>query len=228
MKLENPMQPPPELVLFDMDHTLIHNDCDVSWKCFMRDLGRAPQDALETAEAYYHDYLANRLAIEEFMDWQLQEIKGMPVAEARALAQRHFNEIVEPHIYPEAMRMVRDFLTDSVPVAIVTSTNSLIAAPVAEHFGIDTVLATELEIAEGRITGGFIAPYMTGEAKVVRAREFCDKLGIPLGNATYFGDSTADIPLLQAVGHPHVVNPKPELLKLAREKSWPIHAFTQH
>jgi HAD superfamily hydrolase (TIGR01490 family) len=228
MKLEKPMQTPSEVVLFDMDHTLIHNDCDVSWKCFMRDLGRAPQDALETADAYYHDYLANRLAIEEFMDWQLMEIKGMPMVEARALAQRHFNEIVEPCIYPEAMRMVHDFHADGVPMAIVTSTNDLIAAPVAAYFGIDSVLATELKIAEGRITGDFIPPYMTGEAKVVRAREFCDGLGIPLGNATYFGDSTADIPLLQSVGHPHVVNPKPELLKLAREKSWPIHAFTLH
>ena len=221
------MQSSTEVVLFDMDHTLIHNDCDVSWKSFLRDLGRAPQDAVETAETYYHDYLANRLAIEEFMDWQLLEIKGMPVSEARDLAQRHFTEIVEPRIYPEALGLVRGFLADNLPVAIVTSTNDLIAAPVAAHFGIDTVLATELEIRDDRITGGFIPPYMTGPTKVVRAREFCDGLGVSLQDAAYFGDSTADIPLLRAVGQPHVVNPKPELLNLARGEGWPVHSFTQ-
>ena len=40
------MKGSPEFYFFDMDHTLIDNDCDVSWKDFMVAEKLAPPEAL--------------------------------------------------------------------------------------------------------------------------------------------------------------------------------------
>lgn len=214
-----------QAALFDMDHTLIDNDCDVSWKMFMQSLGLAPADAMETAERYYEEYLAGRLDEVEFMAWQLREIAGKPLAEARALARRHFETVVKSKIYPEALRSVQDLLDRGMPVAIVTSTNDLVARPVAEHFGIDTLLATTLEVKHDRITGAFVPPYMIGDTKVVLGKRQCDEWGVSPQVVAYFGDSPADLPLLRTVGFPHVVNPKPSVLEEAQNAGWPVLKF---
>ncbi len=210
---------------FDMDHTLIDNDCDVSWKMFMQRLGMAPANALQTADDYYRDYLAGTLRADEFMAWQLLEIKGMSLDDARRLAIEHFHEFVESRIYAQARTLIESVQRCGLPTAIVTSTNDLVAGPVAECLGIDSLLATELEICDDRVTGGFVPPYMTAEAKVVKARAQCAALGLELVEIAYYGDSIADIPLLEEVGFPNVVNPKPELRRRAEDAGWPIHAF---
>ena len=37
-----------------------------------------------------------------------------------------------------------------------------------------------------------------------------------------FSISASDMPMLEAVGHPVVVNPEPELREIAAERGWPI------
>jgi hypothetical protein len=36
-----------------------------------------------------------------------------------------------------------------------------------------------------------------------------------------------DLPMLEAVGHPHVVNPDRELRRVARERGWPVLLFSR-
>nr|BFE77188.1 hypothetical protein GCM10020092_104890 [Actinoplanes digitatis] len=40
-----------------------------------------------------------------------------------------------------------------------------------------------------------------------------------------YSDSSSDLPLLEAVGHPSVVNPDRTLRRVALERSWPVLEF---
>lgn len=143
----------PAVYFFDMDHTLINNDCDVSWKQFAVRHNLAPESDLAEADRYFDDYNAGTLDVEEFYLFQFREFIGKTPEEMRPLSELHFEEYVRPHIYPEARKLVGSLLDAGFPVAILTSTNSVVAQPLAECLGIREVLGTTLELEDGRYTG---------------------------------------------------------------------------
>ena len=134
---------------------------------------------------------------------------------------------MRPHIYPEARKLVGSLLDAGFPVAILTSTNSVVAQPLAECLGIREVLGTTLELADGRYTGRITGTYGAQEGKVEIAAAWAAGHGFALADFAYYGDSVNDVNILNAVGFPFAVNPAPELLKLAREKEWPVLGWTE-
>jgi phosphoserine phosphatase len=49
--------------------------------------------------------------------------------------------------------------------------------------------------------------------------------GLDLEASWAYSDSMSDLPMLEAVGNPVVVNPDPPLLTLARERDWQVMRF---
>ena len=107
----------PAVYFFDMDHTLINNDCDVSWKQFAVRHNLAPESDLAEADRYFDDYNAGTLDVEEFYLFQFREFIGKTPEEMRPLAELHFEEYVRPHIYPEARKLVGSLLDAGFPVS---------------------------------------------------------------------------------------------------------------
>jgi len=215
----------PEIYFFDMDHTLIDNDCDVSWKSFVVEQKLAPSDALERATFYYYQYVEGKLDITDFMNFQLQEFIGKTEAEMAQLSQQHFETWVKKTIYADALNEVKRVQALGVPTVLLSATNIVIARPVAKHFGFDACLATELELNDGHYTGKLAGEYALGAGKIAMARECCELHNLSLADAAYYGDSVNDFPILEAVGFPIAANPCAELEAGAMEYGWPIIRF---
>lgn len=209
-----------------MDHTLIDNDCDLSWKEFLVRHGIAPQKDREKAERFYQLYCRNELDISAFLTFQLREFQGRSEDEMRQLAQQHFHEVVEPRIYPDAELLISELAKKERILAICTSTNEIIARPIAESFGISNVLATEAEVVNGYCTGRICGTYVSGEGKVHAARRFCQKQRYGLDNVAYYGDSLADVPLLKKVDKAVVINPTGEMNELVEAYGWETREWT--
>jgi putative phosphoserine phosphatase / 1-acylglycerol-3-phosphate O-acyltransferase len=97
---------------------------------------------------------------------------------------------------------------------------------VGEWFGFDEVLATRLELEDGRYTGRIVPPYCFGPDKIGYAEQACRARGADLSQAAYFGDSSSDIPLLEAVGFPTAVNPEGVLATRAADAGWRVVRWT--
>ena len=207
---------------FDMDHTLINLDCDVSWKYFAVEHHLAGPDAVAEADRFFADYLAGKLDIADFLRFQFREFIGKTQPELEALARQHFEECVRPKIYPAARELLASLHRQGIPTAILTSTNSVIARPVAEALGVPEVYGCTLEMIDGRCTGQVAGTYGVGPGKVTIAQEVLARRGVPLASIAYYGDSVNDRYLLEAVGFPHTVNPSEKLREIAVEKNWPI------
>ncbi len=214
-----------EYHFWDMDHTIIDNDCDVSWKEFLIATGRAPVEAQKEVDRFFREYEQNVLAVEEFMAFQLREVAGQTLAGVRALTLEHFDTVVKDKIYPEAARLISAQLVAGHLVGLLTATNRPVAEPLAEHLGIPHVLATELELNNGVYTGRVAGAYCGGPGKAERLAAFCGERGVDLGAVHYYGDSTSDQYVLRMVGHPVVVNPMPPLRELAEAHNWPVLDF---
>lgn len=133
-----------------------------------------------------------------------------------------FDEGLGKQVYPEALALVRRFHEANFEVFIVSATYRFMVAPYAEKLGIDAahVHAVDLEVdAQGQCTGRIrgTIPHQHLKAAVVFE---AGKRGVSLADSYAFGDTFNDVPMLEAVGHPVVVNPGAKLARLAESRGW--------
>jgi HAD superfamily hydrolase (TIGR01490 family) len=129
---------------------------------------------------------------------------------------------IEPMITEEAVTLVKEHRCAGDDLAVVTASNSFVSEPIAECFGIPTLLAVELEHHEHRYTGRVLGTPTFREGKVMRLVEWIGQTGLTLRNSHFYSDSHNDLPLLELVDNPIAVNPDPVLRAHAEAAEWPV------
>jgi HAD superfamily hydrolase (TIGR01490 family) len=212
--------------LFDLDHTLIPIDSDQSWGRFTTEVGVTDaQEFLRTNEAFYQDYCRGELDIAAYVRFTTQAARLMGQQKANALRERYLQEVITPQIRPEALALVQSHRERGDHLVIVTATNEWITRPIAALFGIEDLIAVELQKDEsGWITGEINGIPSLGEGKLKRVEQWLRAQGLVMSEveATFYSDSINDAPLMRAVKYPVATNPDERLKALAIEKSWPI------
>jgi phosphoserine phosphatase len=79
---------------------------------------------------------------------------------------------------------------------------------------------------DGVYTGELERPFCYGQGKRLAIEAEANRLGIDLAASHAYSDSVSDLPMLEAVGHPVVVNPDARLQAIASQRSWPHLAVT--
>ena len=213
----------PRLVLFDLDNTLLTGDSDVLWCDFLMDRGvlERAQFAARNAEMDSR-YKAGTVSAQEFAGFYLEALQGRTVVSLEPLRREFLHEVVVPRIPAGALALVRQHRDAGDLCAITTATSRFITELTAEHFGIDQLIAIEPEVAQGCFTGRANGVLNMREGKVVRLHEWLRARGAQLADfaSTAYSDSINDLPLLEAVDEPVVVDADARLLAIARERGW--------
>ena len=87
-------------------------------------------------------------------------------------------------------------------------------------------MATRMVVEDGKYTGE-VAYYCFGEGKAQAIRELAAREGYALEHCYAYSDSITDLPMLEEVGHPTVVNPDRGLRKEAVARGWPVLTFSR-
>ena len=211
-----------KLAIFDMDHTVLGIDCDHSWKYFLADEGFAPLAHRDEADRFLDLYHKGRTPINEFIEFQLSEFAGRSITEIRTIADKHFEQRVRKLIYLQARNVIDKFNHDEIDTILLTGTNRIIANPIAKSLDVSRLIATEPEIEDGYFTGRIDGPFLMKEVKFKSAKDLCSERNIDLDRVTYFADSITDVPLLEKVGYPVVINPGKDMLSIAKANQWQI------
>jgi HAD superfamily hydrolase (TIGR01490 family) len=215
------------LTLFDLDGTLLATDSDHAFGEFLVRLGWADGEAYRRRnDEFYAMYLGGRLDIAAYVDFCTAPWRDRGAADLAAARERFIAEVARPALHPEALALVRGHQDAGDLVAIVTATNEFITRPIATLFGVDALIATELERdATGRVTGAIQGVPSYREGKIVRVRQWLaaqDRALADFERSTFYSDSTNDLPLLEQVSHPVATNPGPALRAIAQQRGWPI------
>jgi HAD superfamily phosphoserine phosphatase-like hydrolase len=113
--------------------------------------------------------------------------------------------------------------------AIVTATNAFVTKPIAQRFGVDHLIACEVEMVAGRYTGNPVGVPSFREGKVARVDAWLASMELCIEDfetSWFYSDSLNDLPLLQRVNHPVAVNPDPTLRRFALEQDWLVLDLT--
>jgi HAD superfamily hydrolase (TIGR01490 family) len=151
---------------------------------------------------------------------------GWPVQTLRDIVAETLHSTVVPLVYDEAVRLIDQHQAAGRDVIIVSSSGAEVVEPIGELLGADRVIATRMVVENGRYTGD-IAFYAYGEGKAATMREMAESDGYDLAASYAYSDSDTDRPMLEAVGHPHAVNPDRALRRLAEERDWPVLRFSR-
>jgi HAD superfamily hydrolase (TIGR01490 family) len=215
------------LTLFDLDETLLPLDSDHAWGEFIVRLGWVDEGEFRRRnDAFFADYKAGRLDIHAYVAFATTPLRERTPDEARAAHERFMREVIAPALHPAALELVASHRRAGDLCALVTATNDFVTAPIARAFGIDTLIAVQLERGPGgTITGRIAGTPSYREGKVERVTQWLAQQGRTWGDfdrISAYSDSLNDLALLERATDPVATNPSAALESIALERGWRI------
>lgn len=211
--------------LFDMDRTLVRRETASLYVRYQRDTGEASwRDAVQVAY-WVAQYTVGIIDAPRVAEKALAQFRGVEESVFAVRCEDWFRRYVLEHVCEAGREAVRRHRESGELVAIVTGASPYAARPLARELGIEHVVASELEIADGRFTGKPRHPLCYGHGKVELATRLAEQLGFALEEATFYSDSITDLPLLERVRTPIAVNPDRRLRRIALRRGWPVERW---
>jgi HAD superfamily hydrolase (TIGR01490 family) len=214
---------------FDLDKTIIAKSSTLAFSKPFQAGGLISRKALLRSVYTQFVYVlggADHDQMEKMRQMMSELVTGWDVSTVREIVADTLHNIVDPLVYDEAVQLIEQHHAEGRDVVIVSASGTEVVEPIGELLGADHVIATRMEVDEGRYTGT-IAFYAYAEGKAQAIRELAADKGYDLAQCYAYSDSMTDEPMLAEVGHPYAVNPDKELRRIAKERDWPILVFTK-
>ncbi len=219
-----------KIALFDLDHTLIPIDSDYAWGEFTIARGWVDPVAFKRDnDHFYAQYQAGTLDVQAYVRFATEAIRRHGATDSIAAHADFMGAVVQKSIQPQALELVREHQRAGDRVVIVTATNEFVTRPIAQAFGVDELIAVELERdtapgGSGWFTGAIRGVPSFREGKVTRVQQWLQARDLDWDrvHTTFYSDSMNDLPLLERATVPVATNPDARLRALALERGWRI------
>lgn len=210
------------LAIFDLDHTLLAGDSDLAWGEYLVANGLVDGDEYaHKNEYFYQQYTQGVMDIYEFLEFALEPLAANDMQTLNNWHADYMDCKIKPMLQDKARNLLQKHRDQGDTLLIITATNSFVAGPICELHRVDDYIATRPEMKDGRYTGKVDGTPSYREGKITRLKEWLVEKGISLEGSYGYSDSFNDLPLLEAVDHPHVVDGDDALTAHAKAQGWP-------
>jgi HAD superfamily hydrolase (TIGR01490 family) len=212
---------------FDLDRTLMAGSSGLHWAraAYRAGLvGRRQMASDAWANVKFRLRGSTDEETEAVKDRLGEFLEGRRVRELERLGPQVLAGVL-PRLYDRMLQTAYGHQDEGRPVYICTAATQDMAEILAEVLGFDGAAGSKLEKHDGFYTGRFDGPFCYGAGKPLRMREIADRDDLDLAASWAYSDSASDLPMLRAVGHAVVVNPDPELARVAVQEGWDVMRF---
>ena len=216
------------LVLFDLDNTLLSGDTDVEWLDFLVGRGVLPASEREANHEMDRRYARGEATPLEYVRFYLGYYPPHDLAALIEWRKIFFEKKIRPLMLPAARKLIQ--AQEGSLAAIITATNRFLTEPIAAAFGVEHLMATEPEIRDGRFTGDVVGAPCMREGKIEHLERWLAQRRQRIedfGETWFYSDSINDLPLLERVTHPVAVDPDRKLEEIARDRGWRLLTLRQ-
>ncbi|HZU18522.1 MAG TPA: HAD-IB family hydrolase [Candidatus Dormibacteraeota bacterium] len=215
------------LAVFDVDGTLVQTNV-IEYFLWMR-LRDQPLDAWPRFLAAMASRAPRWLYLErrsraEFQRAFYREYDGLDLERMRQLGREALEAITLRRVFPEGLRRIRAHKRAGHRVLLLTGALDVVVEPLAELLEVDLDCA-HLLVRDGRLTGDLESPPAAGEARATLLQAYADRHGLDLGASFAYADAISDLPMLETVGLPVVVNPDARLSQVADQRGWRVERW---
>ena len=216
-----------EAAFFDLDKTIIAKSSPLALgRSFFREgmIGRSFLLKSLYAQLVFQLMGADEQKMERMREEAAKLTAGWEAEKVKQVVTEVLEEVITPLIYAEAMELIDSHRNAGRLIVIVSSSPEEIVEPLAKMIEADEWIATRPTIVDGKYTGE-LDFYAFGPGKPEAMKELAVRVGIDLERSYAYSDSDTDLPMLESVGHPVVVNPNKHLRAVAVERGWKIESF---
>ena len=175
-----------KLIIADMDSTMITVECIDELADYA---GLKDQVAAITKRA-----MAGELDFRAALEERVALLGGMSEG---VLAECRYERV---KLTRGARTLVQTMKAHGAHSVLVTGGFTAFAGPVGEAIGFDKVVANELLIKDGMLTGKVAEPIVDKDAKLATLTAEAAKHGLPLAETLAVGDGANDIPMITSAG----------------------------
>lgn len=213
---------------FDLDKTIISKSSTLAFGAPLYKAGFLNRRLLAgaaIANLVYKIVGADHDQLEKVRDQLTNLTVGWDQREIEQLVEDTVHEVVAPLVYADALAIIAEHRRAGRRVVIISSSPYEVVRPLAKYLGVEEVIATRSKIGpDGKYTGE-LDFYAYADGKAQAMRDMAARDHISLEDSYAYSDSATDLPMLEAVGHPVVVNPDKELRDIAEGRDWQIMKF---
>ena len=209
------------LAIFDLDGTLLNGDSDYTWGQFLVEKGLVDTQVYKEAnDKFFKQYQSGTLDIYEYLAFSLAPLTQFSNAELTALHQTFMQEKIQPMMQKKASELLKHHKDQGHFLLMITATNQFVTGPIGDALGMDHIIAPVPEIINDQYTGKVAGIPSFQEGKVTRLNDWLAETGHSMEGSYFYSDSRNDLPLLELVDHPIVVDGDEILTNIAQERGW--------
>lgn len=212
---------------FDLDRTVIARSSALALAGAFRRRGLIGRRQLAKAAAWQLLFAlrgASPETVRKAAENGLLVLRGLSPDEMRELVAGELDRSLRPLVYREPLELVEEHRRRGEPSYLVSATLQEIVEALARDLGFDGAIGSLCEVEDGVFTGR-TSRACHADGKAAAVRELAAREGFDLAESTAYSDSHSDLPFLETVGHPFVVNPDRGLRREAERRGWPIKVF---
>jgi len=151
-------------------------------------------------------------------------IKGIKIEKANEIFNWLADEYLLPTLKKDVFEKLKKHQEDGFLTILTSGSFQELLEIIASRLNINFTVGTKLEVIKDKFSGKIIPPFCFGQGKAEKVKKFLidEHLKINFKESFAYSDSFFDMPLLELVGNPVVVEPDEKLLEIARNKGWQI------